>query len=58
MTFKPNRPIRVGTKMMLTDAKGQVPGTGARKAETKADDAPAKPVAAPEPSEKSKAKKP
>lgn len=25
MAFKPNRPIRVGTKMMLTDATGKVP---------------------------------
>ena len=26
MSFKPNRPVRVGTKMTMTDSKGNVPG--------------------------------
>ncbi len=29
MSLKPNRPIRVGTMMMMTDAKGAVPKASA-----------------------------
>ena len=32
MAFKPNRPVRVGTEMMMTDAKGELPTKRASKA--------------------------
>lgn len=37
--FKPNRPIRIGTKMAVTDAKGNLPkaATGAAEPEEKAE---------------------
>ena len=37
MTFKPNRPVRVGTKMTMTDSKGNVPGKRAVAPEQSAD---------------------
>ena len=39
MTFKPNRPVRVGTKMMMTNSKGEVPKAG--EAAEASDDLPA-----------------
>jgi hypothetical protein len=26
MNFKPNRPVRVGTKLVMTDSNGKLPG--------------------------------
>lgn len=35
MSFKPNRPVRVGTKMTMTDDRGRLPGAK-QAADTKA----------------------
>lgn len=35
-TFKPNRPIRVGTKMLTTDDNGAIPEKAVRKPRRKA----------------------
>lgn len=33
MNFKPNRPVRVGTKLVMTDSNGKLPGDKSAKAE-------------------------
>ena len=55
MNIKPNRPVRVGTKMMLTDAKGNIPSAKKAAPKVTADDAP-EAAPAPKPAEKAPAK--
>lgn len=57
MSFKPNRPVRVGTKMTMTDDKGRLP-SAKQAADTKANEpkkatVKSKKKAAPKPASKS-----